>query len=461
MSTIMISNNNVVGRRHQYHPSSGQTGRVPLLLPAPSLRLKEHNPPRGSVLSRSMDQATGSSSQQNNMQPGLVFPRGQENAWDEAGVGHPIVRYYLGDDEQRWFMWYTGKSTTCHDSIDGIFPSSGSIGVAVSSDGLTWSRGHGHISGARGEDRARDVGKVLEPNEDWWTHDTCHMTVSDVQLLSNSAVSSEPGGVYWCFYSGGDFEKVEVPAALSSQSVDGDAMDSTEVIEGLRLRPGLAMSQDGRNFARIEGEHHTGALFDVGGPGEWDELFIGSPQVVAAGPKDMRMYYHSFDQSKNSYVVGLATSPDGFRWEKRGPIFYGSAGVSGDDEFDSMGAAARCVVRDIDTKKYFMFYEGVSRATRRRSIGLAVSDDGITGWKRYDAPILTASDDEMHWDSGSVGTPWAVSMAKGRWRLYYAGSADFGNVQAWSGIGVAVSQKDSKTFQGAPVEFDKKVQSSQ
>jgi hypothetical protein len=50
-------------------------------------------------------------------------------------------------------------------------------------------------------------------------------------------------------------------------------------LEGVRLRPGLAMSQDGKNWARIEGEHHTGALFDVGQDAEWDELFIGGPQV--------------------------------------------------------------------------------------------------------------------------------------------------------------------------------------
>jgi hypothetical protein len=57
--------------------------------------------------------------------------------------------------------------------------------------------------------------------------------------------------------------------------MDGDGGEQ----EGLRLRPGLAMSQDGRNWARIESEHHTGALFDVGEAGEWDELFIGAPQV--------------------------------------------------------------------------------------------------------------------------------------------------------------------------------------
>ncbi len=39
------------------------------------------------------------------------------------------------------------------------------------------------------------------------------------------------------------------------------------------------MSQDGRNWARVEGEHHTGAFFDVGEEGEWDEHFVATPQV--------------------------------------------------------------------------------------------------------------------------------------------------------------------------------------
>ena len=66
-----------------------------------------------------------------------------------------------------------------------------------------------------------------------------------------------------------------LPFLCLQSSMDGDGVEQ----EGLRLRPGLAMSQDGRNWARIESEHHTGALFDVGEAGEWDELFIGAPQV--------------------------------------------------------------------------------------------------------------------------------------------------------------------------------------
>ena len=39
------------------------------------------------------------------------------------------------------------------------------------------------------------------------------------------------------------------------------------------------MSQDGRNWARIEANHHTGALFDAGEKGDWDEILNGAPQV--------------------------------------------------------------------------------------------------------------------------------------------------------------------------------------
>lgn len=71
-------------------------------------------------------------------QPGLLLPAGAAGAWDEAGVGQAVVRYYLGDDEQRWFMWYTGRSAACQ-SVDDLFPSSGSIGRHQGRAG-TWGR---------------------------------------------------------------------------------------------------------------------------------------------------------------------------------------------------------------------------------------------------------------------------------------------------------------------------------
>lgn len=40
------------------------------------------------------------------------------------------------------------------------------------------------------------------------------------------------------------------------------------------------MSQDGRNWARIEADHHTGALFDAGEEGEWDQVLNAKPQAT-------------------------------------------------------------------------------------------------------------------------------------------------------------------------------------
>jgi hypothetical protein len=58
-------------------------------------------------------------------------------------------------------------------------------GVAVSHDGIYWLRGDGLVEGHRGDAKLKDVGVVLGPNADnWWTLDTCHLAVSDVQVNS-------------------------------------------------------------------------------------------------------------------------------------------------------------------------------------------------------------------------------------------------------------------------------------
>lgn len=55
-----------------------------------------------------------------------------------------------------------------------------------------------------------------------------------------------------------------------------------------------------------------------------------------------------------------------------------------------------------------MFYEAVA-ADDSRTIGVAVSKDGVKSWKCADAPVLSASTTGS-WDSGDVGAPCAVSM---------------------------------------------------
>jgi hypothetical protein len=126
-------------------------------------------------------------------------------------------------------------------------------------------------------------------------------------------------------------------------------------------------------------------------------------------------------------------------------------GGTSPDDFDACGAASRCVVRDLDTKRYFMFYEGVA-ADGGRSIGVAVSEDGLSGWQRHPHPILEPSSEAGAWDGGAVGCPWAVSMAGGKWRLYYSGRA-MREGGAWRGIGMARSVDGAQSFRGAPTQF--------
>lgn len=374
---------------------------------------------------------------------GLVFSVGEPGSWDEGGVANPTVRCYIGDNEERWYMWYTGRRHLS-TPIDSLSPSAGNIGLAVSKDGITWLRGTGAVAGARGAASLTDVGMVLTPNEDWWTLDTNHLAVSDVQVLSNSSVDSGVG-VYWMFYTGGDYEPVRVPAGVPGLPEGGE-------VEGIRMRPGLAMSQDGRNWARIEGEHHTGALFDAGEAGEWDSLFVGAPQVVMAGPRDMRLYYHSYDTAKKRFGVGLATSPDGFRWTKKGPIF---AGGSAAGDHDELGITARHVVRDPETKQFVMFYEGVA-SNGISSIGLATSKDGISNWQRLEKPLLEGSADNQAWDHAGVGCPCAVQMAGGRWRLYYTGRQRK-VTGPWEGVGLALSIADGPSFNGVQCGFKRRT----
>ncbi|KAK0575381.1 hypothetical protein LWI29_038167 [Acer saccharum] len=141
---------------------------------------------------------------------GLVFDLGLTNSWDSAEIGSPIVKRFLSDDEERWYMWYYGNSSEN--------PSSDLVGLAISSNGIHWER----------------------------DDDSSELDLKNPERFHIYNLSGENG--------------------------------STGKI--LKCLPGLAISQDGRYWARIEGEHHSGALFDVGSDKDWDSLFISLPQVL-------------------------------------------------------------------------------------------------------------------------------------------------------------------------------------
>jgi hypothetical protein len=109
----------------------------------------------------------------------------------------------------------------------------------MSSDGIHWHRGEGAVTGDRS---ATDVGFCLDSNEgNWWTLDTAAVAVSDVQLFSTDG----PAGVYWMFYTGADYQPLQVPDGMPGMTPGAE-------VEGLCTRPGLAMSQ----VRRLRSHHH-------------------------------------------------------------------------------------------------------------------------------------------------------------------------------------------------------------
>ncbi|PRQ40743.1 putative glycosyl hydrolase, five-bladed beta-propellor domain-containing protein [Rosa chinensis] len=338
---------------------------------------------------------------------GLVFDLGQKTSWDSSEIGSPVVKRFIGDNEERWYMWYHGRSSDPNNSSD-------SIGLAVSSNGIHWARGAEHVMSC-----GEDEGLVMSCSDNWWAFDTKSIKPSEMVIMSSPMYSA----VYWLYYTGYSSEKVD----CSNYPVSQCSVDSFKSL------PGLACSQDGRNWARIEGDSHSGALLDVGSKNEWDSSFIAKPQVVVHGSDDMRMYYHSFDAENGHFGIGMARSRDGIRWVKLGKIIGGGAKGS----FDELGVKNACVVRNRKEGNYLMAYEGAS-ADGKMSIGLAVSPDGLKDWTRVQDWSVLRPSEEDGWDNRGVGSPSLVHMEGNvdMWRLYYVGVGEDGR----TGIGMAISE---------------------
>ncbi|KAK7362373.1 hypothetical protein VNO77_04484 [Canavalia gladiata] len=361
---------------------------------------------------------------------GLVFDLGPSTSWDSADIGSPVVKRFLSDEEERWFMWYYGRSNNGN-------PSSDMIGLAISGNGIHWERGGGSASSS-----CSGVGFVMKYGKDWWEFDIKGARPSELLVMCSSWVRAS-SSVYWLYYTGYSSDKVEFSDESCLENPyrcfigEGGGCGSCGKVRIFKSLPGLAVSQDGRHWARVDGEHHSGALFDVGSMKEWDSLFISSPQVVWHENGDLRMYYSSFDVEKGHFAIGLARSRDGIRWVKLGKIIGGGKVGS----FDEFGVMNSSVTRNRKIGNYVMAYEGVG-ADGRRSIGMAISPDGLKEWVRLQDDAVLKPSDKGCWDDMGVGSPCLVQMDY-EWRLYYRGVGNEGR----GGIGMAVSEgRDLRGF---------------
>lgn len=231
-------------------------------------------------------------------------------------------------------------------------------------------------------------------------------------------------------------------------------MPEEAVIKGMRMKIGVAISQDGVTWGRVEGGDPSGACvvpYDLSDVNQDivlqipEELYCGWPEVVvdAAGGEEGKglylMYYSTMLKDTKEKAIGYAVSNDGFKWSKKGIILRSSLPLDG-------AGCARCNVIKKSTLNadglwdeeglgWVMFYEGVSISDGKHRILAAESDD-LLSWKKVgNEGLVLDVGQEDDWDAKSVGSPHVIRLNDGFFRMYYTGEGSDGQ----TAIGVAKS----------------------
>lgn len=175
-------------------------------------------------------------------------------------------------------------------------------------------------------------------------------------------------------------------------------------------RIGYAVSKNGVDWVRQGG----GPVLEPTEP--WEKVAVMCPHPLWDEKAGLFRLWYSAGEQYEPNAIGAATSPDGVHWTKRSdnPIF--SADPSAAWERHKVTAAQIFPYNG----RFYMFYIGFENEHLAR-IGLARSDDGVSGWERYAGnPILSPTPGQ--WDADSCYKPFVIYDAgERRWRLWYNG----------------------------------------
>ena len=172
--------------------------------------------------------------------------------------------------------------------------------------------------------------------------------------------------------------------------------------DGKVWRTGLAVSADGVAW------HKEGPILS---PDQrtWEGDSIAANGSALADENEILYYY----QAGNPVRIGMARSRNGHQWQKQNsPVL--ETGPRG--SWDERGVADPYVIRV--GANYYIFYLGMDRS-RRQSLGVAISADGVAWHKLRSNPILQPGDYES-FDENGLGEP-AVWISHGYYWMLYTG----------------------------------------
>jgi hypothetical protein len=327
--------------------------------------------------------------------PGLVLVPGPEGRCDDFRVGGAVVDH--DPLSGLWRMWYY-----CRDRQAAGPPplGSGRIALALSSDGIGWTRFDG--------DAGR--GAVFGPSAQPPDFDALHVGLTDV---------SRGAGEWLMWYFGGGTE------ARTSTNM------SIGTMAGIGMRPGLARSRDGVHWDRVRGPATGGALIDY----RADQLYAAWPNVFWDGRRFvMQLTVPSLDIA--DYETEVHISDDGVQWRALGPIVW----ANGRWDWNRGGTVTRQVLLNPlpRGRRWLMIYTGLD-AQHGRSIAAADSDDGLMWHHVGDGPFFTVGA-KGAWDDFGVAANRLLAVGD-RLYLYYYGFQTLGS-EGRRGIGLATGPID-------------------
>lgn len=252
-----------------------------------------------------------------------VLDYGASGEWDSGAVLWPAVI----KDGDTLRMWYTG-------SDDVLGSGTVQIGYAWSLKGISWHRYAGNPVLSAEQSWEAPPGGVVSPAviKDGHTFKMWYGAAGVPPRLIGYATSAD--GIKWDRHS----DPVLLPGAAgdwdSSIMGPGTVVKEDTVYKmwywggkgswpGSVIQIGLAICNDGINWVKYDDVSTTEAPFSssdpvlrVGGPGEWDELRVWSPAVLATNAGYEMWYAGREGPFTPPQLVGYATSMDGFEWQK-------------------------------------------------------------------------------------------------------------------------------------------------
>ena len=222
---------------------------------------------------------------------------GSSGQWDSALVLRPWVIY----DGTSFTMWYGGEDANGADRI----------GMATSSDGMTWTKYSGNP--------VLDLGAA-----GGWDGDS----VTDASVIKEN-------GQYKMWYTGQQY------GATPADDV---------------YKIGYATSPDGIHWTR----HSGNPVLTPSALGAWDDFRVWRPSVISTGSGYVMYYRGAPAEQGGQAKAGMATSPDGIQWTKTSSLTM-PAGSSGWDAYSRQVDALNIGGVMYSGGTYIMSYASESR----------------------------------------------------------------------------------------------------